>query len=208
MKTQPLVTLTLAGALLALTAPAQEGPSRTLPAPLPGIAVQSAPAPDVPPPGLDFPIDPGMPEEGWAEPGFPGDMIMPPMHGRYKIMTVQMPQAGKIMPFVLKLDTQTGQVWQLKLTETKIFFNGKAQVQTRLTFEPIAGGQPQHPDHGHGFVPGNPDIVGDTDVDRAEPDVIRVVPEEPREVRPIPVRPRRNIPQTSPTPAPAPRPRR
>ena len=200
MRINPFATF-IASALLALNTTAQEGPIRVLPAP------QAAPAPDVPP-GVEFPIDPEMPDEGWAEPGMPHEMMMmPPMPGRFKIITVQLPQGGKFTPYVLKLDTQTGQTWQLKLLETTFRHNGKPQIRTRLTFQPVDGGVA--PNHGHGFVPGHPGIGGETVP--GQPDVIEGVPtipiepDEPREDRPVPAIPVR--PRTIPQPAPAPAPR-
>jgi len=188
MRINPFATF-IASALLALNTTAQEGPIRVLPAP------QAAPAPDVPP-GVEFPIDPEMPDEGWAEPGMPHEMMMPPMPGRFKIITVQLPQGGKFTPYVLKLDTQTGQTWQLKLLETTFRHNGKPQIRTRLTFQPVDGGVA--PNHGHGFVPGQPDVIEGVPT-------IPIEPDEPREDRPVPAIPVR--PRTIPQPAPAPAPR-
>ncbi len=102
MKMKSITILTVVGTLLANVAPAQEGPVRILPAPAPqpGIAVEVEPEPPSPDffPGQEFPGEPMEPEEGWGEPGFPGEinMMMPPMPGRYKIFSVQLPQAGKL----------------------------------------------------------------------------------------------------------------
>jgi hypothetical protein len=204
MRTNPIITLTIAGALLALTTSGQEGLIRIQPVPVPGIAID--PAPPFPP-GEVFP-EPGMPFNPDADPGFPGDMMMmPPMPGRYKILTVQLPQAGKLAPVVLKLDTQTGEVWQLKLTETKIFFNGKPQVRTNLSFIRVGGnlghGRENGHDHGHEDVaPGRPGIGRTEPGENPNADTVDDVPvrPQPRGVRP----PNRDIPRTSP----APRPRR
>jgi hypothetical protein len=205
MKINPVITLTIVGALLALTTTAQEGPIRIFPSPQPGIAVDPA-----------FPHDEEFPEPGevMVEPGFPGDMMMmPPMPGRYKIITVQMPQAGKLAPVVLKLDTQTGEVWQLKLTETKFFHNGKPQVHTNLDFirvgeTPGHGHELRHDGHGREDVaPGRPQIGRTEPGEDPKAATIDAVPVRPRprvirEPRRAPER--RDTPQTSP----APRPRR
>ncbi len=177
MKMKPIVFLVAAGVLLSITASGQEGPIRILPTPQPDIAVDVEPAPPPPNffPGQDFPEPPMEPDEGWAEPGFPGEMMMPPMPGRYKILTVQLPQAGKHIAVVLKLDTQTGETWQLKVTESNFFLNGKQQIRTQLNFERV--GQTHDPrrghDHGHGGVmPGRPDsdeVEGDEDTIEAVP---------------------------------------
>ena len=184
MKMKPLLTLTMTGALLALAASAQDAPIRIQP--VPGIEVEPAQPPPNFFPGEEFPEPP----EGWGEPGFPGEMIMPPMPGRYTLLSAHIQQAGKSVPVVLKLDTQTGEVWQLKLTESKFFVNGKVQVRTRMSFEPVAQDLEQHHDnedhnHGHGEVrrtlPGRPDI------DRDE-DVVEEVPARPRFVPARPIR--------------------
>ena len=203
MKMKPLLTLTMTGALLALAASAQDAPIRVQPAPLPGLPVPGIEvAPAQPPPnffpGEEFPEPPEMPPEGWGEPGFPGEMIMPPMPGRYTLLSAQIQQAGKSVPVVLKLDTQTGTVWQLKLMESKFFVNGKMQVRTRMNFEPV-----MH-DRESGFNPRQPDIV-------IEPDGHgETVPDRPIfRPRPFPVRPRpdrRNL--IEPETETAPRPRR
>ena len=118
MKMNSHITFTMAGVLLALSGSAQEGPIRIQPAPLPGLPVRgievepAQPPPDFAP-GEEFPVPP----DGWGEPGFPGEIIMP---GRFQIISAQIQQAGKSVPVVLKLDTQTGEVWQLKLTESRM----------------------------------------------------------------------------------------
>ena len=73
---------------------------------------------------------------------------MPDMPGRFRIHSVQLLLNGKATPVVLKLDTMTGQTWQLKLTEQKFFFNGKAHVRPQLAFELV--GQGRAPGHEHG----------------------------------------------------------
>ncbi|MBR90427.1 MAG: hypothetical protein CMO66_04040 [Verrucomicrobiales bacterium] len=103
------------------------------------------PAP-VPPDGFGEPQPPMM-GGGMAMPGFV-DFGGP---GRFEIKTVQIIPEGddKPVPFTLKLDTQTGQIWQMKL-----------DVRTkRLTLVPIGGGQPPHfnggrPGGGFGVMPG------------------------------------------------------
>ena len=208
MKMKSHITFTMAGVLLALSAFAQEGPIRIQPVPLPGLPVRGIEVPAQPPtdfaPGEEFPAPPEMPPEGWGEPGFSGEMIMHAMPGRFQIISAQIQQAGKSVPVVLKLDTQTGEVWQLKLTESKYFVNGKVQVRTQMNFEPL--GQNREPRRGQsrGFIPGRPDI------DRDEPDAEEAVPDRPRfRPRPAPVRPepgRRNLiePETETEPAPRP----
>ena len=188
MKMKPIVFFVAAGVLLSITASGQEGPIRILPTPQPDIVVDVEPAPPPPNffPGQDFPEPPMEPDEGWAEPGFPGEMMMPPMPGRYKILTVQLPQAGKHIAVVLKLDTQTGETWQLKVTESNFFLNGKQQIRTQLNFERV--GQAHDPrrghDHGHGGV-----MPGRQDSDEVEGDEDRVDTIEAVPVRP---QPRRN----------------
>ena len=195
MKMRSHITFTMAVVLLALSASAQEGPIRIQP----------------PPnffPGEEFPVPPDMPPEGWDEPGFGGEMIMHAMPGRFQIISAQIQQAGKSVPVVLKLDTQTGEVWQLKLTESKFFVNGKVQVRTQMNFEPLGQNRERRRGQGRGFIPGRPDI------DRDEPDAEEAVPDRPRfRPRPAPVRPepgRRNLiepetePETETEPAPRP----
>ena len=193
------ITLTMAGTLLALAASAQDAPIRVQSTPLPGLPVPGIEvAPAQPPPdflpGEAFPEPPDMPPDDWAEPGFGGEMFMPPMPGRYTLLSAHIQKAGKSVPVVLKLDTQTGEVWQLKLTESKFFMNGKVQLRARMSFEPVAQDLEQHHDNedhnrGHGEVrrtlPGRPDI------DRDE-DVVEEVPARPRFVPARPIRePRR-----------------
>jgi len=117
-----------------------------------------------------------------------GGMAMPigqEMPGRFTLLSTQIQQAGKLVPVVLKLDTQTGEVWQLK------------QVGTGMSFEPIV-----HDREPRGFNPRQPNIV-------IEPDGHgETVPDRPFfRPRPFPVRPRpdrRNLiePETETTPRP------
>ncbi len=191
MKMKPITVLIVVGTLLAFTVSAQKGPVRILPAPVPqlGIAVEVESAPPPPNffPGQAFPEEPMESEEGWGE---PGEMMMPPTPGRYKILSVQLPQAGKLTSVVLKLDTQTGETWQLKLTESFFLLNGKQQIRTRLSFEPVV--QARDPRHGraHGFVPGGDGhgvVDDDVAVERiapGRPDVVEI-----NEVEAVPVRP-------------------
>jgi len=207
MKMKSHITFTMVGGLLALSTSAQEGPIRIQPVPLPGLPVRGIEVePAQPPPnffpGEAFPVPPEMPPEGWGEPGFGGEMIMPPMPGRYTLLSAQIQQAGKSVPVVLKLDTQTGEVWQLKLTESKYFVNGKVQVRTQMSFEPLGQDREPRRGQGRGFMPGRPDF----DRDQPDDDVEETVPERPRfRPRPVPVRPRpdrRNLiePETTPRP--------
>ena len=194
MRMKPITILSVASFLLVFTGSAQERPFQIqpVPAPQPGIAVEVEPGPPPPNffPGQEFPEEPMEPEEGWGEPGFPGEMMMPPVPGRYKILTVQLPQAGKLASVVLKLDTQTGETWQLKLTESNFFRNGEQQIRTRLSFEPVV--QVHDPRHGraHGFVPHDGHDHDAVDEDVA---VERIVPDRPDviegEVEVVPVRP-------------------
>jgi len=197
MKMKLITILNMAGTLLAFAVSAQEGPVRILPAPAPqpDIAIEVEPAPPPPNffPGQEFPEEPMEPEEGWGEPGFPGEMnmMMPSMPGRYKILTVQLPQAGKLASVVLKLDTQTGETWQLKLTESKFFFNGQQQVRTQLSFQPVTEAHPPR----HGRLQGvgvdhnhdHGEVEDDIEIERSIPDRPNII-----EARPtvVPVRPR------------------
>ena len=192
MRMKPITILSVASFLLVFTGSAQERPFQIqpVPAPQPGIAIEVEPAPPPPNffPGQEFPEEPMEPEESWGEPGFPEEMMMPPMPGRYKILTVQLPQAGKLTSVVLKLDTQTGETWQLKLTESNFFLNGKQQIRTWLSFEPVV--QVHDPRHAraHGLVPGDGHGAVDDDVA-----VERIAPGRPdvieNEVEAVPVRP-------------------
>ena len=83
----------------------------------------------------------------------------------------QMQKDGKATPVVLKLDTMTGQTWQLTYAEAKFFRNGKVQTRQQLNFVPIAGG---------GVAPGFPGQV-----DPNQPDGI----EEGVEILPATLRP-------------------
>ena len=176
MKMNPLLTLSLAGALLALTAQAQQAP--------PPIRILPAPAPPAP----DF-DGPDMPEEGWIEPGFPGEMMMPPKPGRYTLLSANIQKDGKLTSIVLRIDSQTGQVWQLKTSTRMIRRNGKLQPETQLSFVMVAepaGGR------GGGVLPGLPapgGFPGARPGPDDEPAVIEAVPVEP--IRPVrrPIRP-------------------
>ena len=188
----------MASVLLALPTSAQEGPIRVQPAPLPGLPVRGGEVERGQPqdfaPGEEFPVPPDMPPEGWGEPGFGGEMIMPAMPGRggemimpampgrFQIISAQIQQDGKSVPVVLKLDTQTGEVWQLKLTESKYFVNGKVQVRTQMNFEPL--GQNREPQRGQsrGFIPRRPDI------DHDEPEAEEAVPARSRFTPPPSIR--------------------
>lgn len=128
MKTTLLILLTVA-----FNIAAQERPPIQI---LPGLA---------PPP---IPVEPReiFPEDMEPPDGqiFPGDMFIPDMPGRYQIISAQIQQNGKAAPIVLKLDTQTGQVWQMKSITATVFRNGKPHPFTRLIFEPVdAGDHPQ-----------------------------------------------------------------
>jgi hypothetical protein len=180
MKTTALLTLTLAGTLLALPTQAQQAP--------PAIRILPAPAQVDPPPDFD---EPEMPDDGFIMPGFPGEMMMPPMPGRYTLLSANIQKDGKLTPIVLRIDSQTGQVWQLKTSTRMIRRNGKLQPEINLSFvmvsEPaggVGGDLPGLP------VPGGfPGVRPDPD---DEPAVIEAVPVEPnRRGRPV-APPRRN----------------
>ena len=113
--------------VLALNAAAQERPPARI---LPGLA----------PPPAPMPVDPdefGEPGDDFFLPAGPDGMFMPDMPGRFQIIPAQIQQNGKAVSIVLKLDTQTGQVWQMKSITATVIQNGKAQPFTRLTFEPL-----------------------------------------------------------------------
>jgi len=157
---------------------------------VPAPVIRVEPQPDFPPP-------PPHDAPRFGGPIVGGGMAIPigqEMFGRYTLLSTQIQQAGKLVPVVLKLDTQTGAVWQLKLMESKFFVNGKMQVRTRMNFEPV-----MH-DREPGINPRRPDTV-------IEPDGHgELVPERPIfRPRPVPVRPRpdrRNLSEPEPTPRP------
>ena len=142
MKTTALLTLTLAGTLLALPTQAQQAP--------PAIRILPAPAQVDPPPDFD---EPEMPDDGFIMPGFPGEMMMPPMPGRYTLLSANIQKDGKATPMVLRIDSQTGQVWQLKTLVRTRRHNGKIVTESYLSFvvvsEPNGGIRP-----GGGGLPG------------------------------------------------------
>ncbi len=124
------------GFALVLNAAAQERPPVQI---LPGLALpppDTAPGQPIDPPE-DFPAH-IHPEEGFD----PGHMFIPDMPGRFQIVSAQIQQNGKAIPIVLKLDTQTGQVWQLKTVTGQVLLNGKPRPFTHLTFVPVDGGEP------------------------------------------------------------------
>ena len=103
-----------------------------------------------------FPPEP-MPEPGMVEPGFPGGMFFFVIPDRYRIVPSQVHIEGKATPLVLKIDTMTGQVWQLKITMAQVLRNGRAANEAKYQFVPITtiggeGGGPAGP--GGGFPPG------------------------------------------------------
>ncbi|MDP7051894.1 MAG: hypothetical protein QF600_08205 [Verrucomicrobiota bacterium] len=162
-------------------------PTRAEPVPAPDIRVEPVnPRPEFPP---AHPI--GEPHFGGTAIG--GGMAMAQaMPGRYTLLSTQIQQAGKLVPVVLKLDTQTGAVWQLKLMESKFFVNGQMQVRTRMNFEPVM--HDREPD----FNPRRPDIEIETD------GLGETIPDRPIfRPRPVPVRPRtnrRNLIEPTPSP--------
>ena len=193
MKMTSLLPLTLAGTLLGLTTQAQQAP--------PAIRILPAPAQVDPPPDFD---EPEMPDDGFIMPGFPGEMMMPPMPGRYTLLSANIQKDGKLTPIVLRIDSQTGQVWQLKTSTRMIRRNGKLQPETNLSFVIVAepaGGIGRGHGHHHGgrvggeTLPGLP-APGGFPGARPDPDdepaVIEAVPVEPnRRGRPV-APPRRN----------------
>ena len=199
MNTKLALIIPASATLLALLLPAQEQPRPDI---LPGVRILPSPAPDI-----DVPEPPPFEggDEAWAEPGFHPGMIMNDIPHRYQIMTVQMQKDGKATPVVLKLDTMTGQTWQLAYSEAKFFRNGKVQTRQQLNFVPIAGGisapQPMPPGFpgglpggaGGGVAPGFPGV------DPNQPDGIRNGAEDGVEALPaVPLRPA--IPRPRPLP--------
>ncbi len=195
MRMKLLLTIMVCS-LLALTVSAQDAPVRIQP--VPGIEVVPAQPPPNFFPGEDFPELPDMPPEAWGEPGFGGEMFMPPMPGRFQIVSAQIQQAGKPVPIVLKIDTQTGEVWQLKVTTVQRFHNGRPETETHMAFEPLGQNRRPRQGQGRGDAPRRPNI------ERARPDVDTDVVEDV----PVPVHParpepgRRNLiePETAPRP--------
>ena len=169
MKTKLALIIPASAALLALLLPAQEQPRPDI---VPGVRILPAPAPDI-----DVPEPPPFEggDEAWAEPGFHPGMIMDGIPHRYQIMTVQMQKDGKPSPVVLKLDTMTGQTWQLTYAEAKFFRNGKVQTRQQLNFVPIAGGisAPQPMPHGFPGGAGGGVAPGFPGVDPNQPDGIQ-----------------------------------
>ena len=170
---------------------------RVEPAPAPPIRVEPVePRPDFPPPHpVDGPViigGPVMPGDGVMPIPMP---MMPDMPGRFEIISTKVQQNGRPVAAVLKLDTQTGDVWQLKMKTSQFFHNGQPQVRSSLSFEPIFEGQPPRPDRGR-VAPGRPAIGrrGETVPDDIE---IEAIPERPRRPRPqpIPLQPPRRGPE-------------
>ena len=203
--------LTLAGALLALPVLAQNQGAPGLPGGAPGgIRILPAPAP---PPVPDIDVAPGfpgedVPDEAWIEPGM---HMMPDMPGRYSLLSAQVNQNGKPTPVVLRIDTMTGQVWQLKTVTRQVRHNGKIQAETSLGFvmvnEPgnLAPGR-QHHHGGAGAAggggapaPGGLPGLGLPETDPAAPNATETAPARP-EPRPFP----RNRRPVRPRPAPQP----
>ena len=175
MKTKLALLIPAFGALIAFLLPAQEQP-RPLPAPI------AVPEPPAPMPFVDE-------DEAWAEPGFHPGMIMEGIPHRYQIMTVQMQKDGKATPVVLKLDTMTGQTWQLTYAEAKFFRNGKVQTRQQLNFVPIAGGISAPQPVPHGFPGGGVALGFPGQVDPNQPDGIENGVEEGVEILPATLRP-------------------
>jgi len=168
-------------------------PVRVEPVPVSPIRVEPVePRPDFPPPHpVDGPViigGPVMPGDG----GIPNQMPMMP--GRFEIIPTQVQQNGRPVAVVLKLDTQTGEVWQLKLTQTQFFHNGQPQVRSNLSFEPIFEVRPPRPDRGR-VAPGRP-AIGRGEETVPDEGEVEVIPERPRRPRPqpIPVQPPRRGP--------------
>ena len=169
---KPLLLTALALALT-FNAAAQERPRPPIQI-LPGLA----------PPPIPVPVEPReiFPEDMEPPDGqiFPGEMFMPDMPGRFQIISAQIQQNGKAVPIVLKLDTQTGQVWQMKSITATVFRNGKPHPFTRLIFEPVdAGDHPQPlPQAEPRRAPGRPGGAGGGFVpDPSQPNVIRARPQ-------------------------------
>jgi len=168
MKTKLALVIPASAALLALLLPAQEQPRPDI---VPGVRILPAPAPDI-----DVPEPPPFEggDEAWAEAEIHPGMIMDGIPHRYQIMTVQMQKDGKPSPVVLKLDTMTGQTWQLTYAEAKFFRNGKVQTRQQLNFVPIAGGisAPQAMPNGFPGGAGGGVAPGFPGVDPNQPDGI------------------------------------
>ena len=171
--------------------------------PVPVPPIQTEPVEPAPPPRPIRPI--GGPFGGPPIDGGGINMgMIEEMPGRFEIIPVQLTRAGKPVPVVLKLDTQTGEVWQLKLTSSSFLLNGRKQMRTRLSFEPVMEAHNARHDHEGRTMPGRPN----NDID--EPDVDEgnavPVPERPKlRPRPIPVRPLRAVPKRRNLIEPAPR---
>ena len=173
---------------LAFNVTAQERPPGQI---LPGLA----------PPPIPVPVDPREDFPGDEEPlggqfmPFPGDNFMPDMPGRFQIISAQIQQNGKAVPIVLKLDTQTGQVWHMKSITSTMFRNGKPHPFSRLTFEPVDEGDHPQPlpraepgdDHGETERINRPDIGIEETVPRArETETPRPFRDRSRPSRPAP----------------------
>lgn len=169
---KPLLLTALALALT-FNAAAQERPRPPIQI-LPGLA----------PPPIPVPVEPReiFPEDMEPPDGqiFPGEMFMPDMPGRFQIISAQIQQNGKAVPIVLKLDTQTGQVWQMKSITATVIHNGKPKPFTRFVFEPVdPGDHPQPlPDAEPRRAPGRPGGVGGGFApDPSQPNVTRAHPQ-------------------------------
>ena len=179
MKTKLALIIPASAALLALLLPAQEQPRPDI---VPGVRILPVPEPP--------PFEGG--DEAWAEPGFHPGMIMDGIPHRDQIMTVQMQKDGKPSPVVLKLDTMTGQTWQLTYAEAKFFRNGKVQTRQQLNFVPIAGGisAPQPMPHGFpGVDPNQPDGIENGAGAEDGVEALPAVPLRPAVPRPRPLPP-------------------
>jgi len=146
------------------------------PAPTPGPAVGGIGVPGIPAGGRLGPDNPGRAVPGGVGPGLPGGsggfpglpagggagMGGPPMMGggmpmfdpsapnRFELMSMQFVPTGKNepQPIILKLDTQTGQVWMLQAQS--------GQPGVRFVMVPQQGGMQQP---GFGAMP-QPDVPG------------------------------------------------
>ena len=137
-----------------------------VPVPQPEVIAEPPPPEfdrDMEVPGEWGPEDHGMP--------MPQEMFMEGIPGRFRLISANVQQNGKLLPMTLKIDTVTGQVWHLKMKARQILVNGRPKMETVMVFEAIDTEGP--------FFGATPQVDG-----------VEVAPAVPVPVPPRPLRPR------------------